>query len=232
MNFLEGGYIAGGLTGYLLTTSPGIDGASARFNGDLHLMPKVMLKTRLNFIDETDFGYDYAFGFEQAHALSQTIKRPNGSTTRDLRTYTIANTFSTQASLFYSYGAKDFTPRRYVLVGLGFGLGYADIVGHGYLTEGVESSSPTCYQAGIDLINEATGALTALEQSCELKSYRRIGVGYSGRFYIDIRYDDFYFSIDTRAIQLSSGKSLSLGTSGLQVNPAISAITVSYIYNL
>lgn len=232
LDFFEGGYIAGGITGYLLSLSPSIQNASAKFSGDMHLTPKVMLKTRLNFIENTEFGYDYSFGFEQAHALSQTIKRPNGSTKIDLRTYTIANTFSTHASIFYSHGVKDETPRRYVLIGAGFGLGYADLVGNSYFTEGVETSSPACHQAGIDLVDNVPGSKATLEQACPLKSFRRLGIGVSGRFYIDFRYDNFYFSIDTKAIQLSSGKSLSLGTADLDISPTISAITISYIYNL
>ena len=232
INFIKGGYVSLGIASYALTAQPKLDNGGARFNGDIHITPYLSVNTRLNFIEDSEFGYDFSLGLEQAHALNQTIVRGGRSKKVDLNTYAIANTFSSEASLFYSYGAKDASPRRYMLIGVGFGLGYADMVGKSYMTELEESTDAACYQAGVDLVEGASISESNLTSNCELKSFRRLGFGVSGRINIDFRYDNFFLTIDTKMIQLSSGNSLSLGTSGMKLNPSIYAITFSYIYNI
>jgi len=232
VNLFRGGHVALGVASYSLSTQPRLDDKGARFNGDIHVTPYLSVNTRLSFIESSEFGYDFSFGLEQAHALNQTIVRKNKSKTVDLNTFAIANTFSTEASLFYSYGAQDSTPRRYALIGVGFGIGYADVVGKSYMTEVNETNNAACYQAGQDLIDGSSVSTSDLTNACELDSFRRLGFGISGRINIDFRYDNFFLTFDTKMIQLSSGNSLSLGTSGMKLNPSIYAITISYIYNI
>ncbi|MDH5216664.1 MAG: hypothetical protein OEX19_03145 [Gammaproteobacteria bacterium] len=232
VNLFRGGHVALGVASYSLSTQPRLDDKGARFNGDIHVTPYLSINTRLSFIEGSEFGYDFSFGLEQAHALNQTIVRKNKSKTVDLNTFAIANTFSTEASLFYSYGAQDSTPRRYALIGVGFGIGYADVVGKSYMTEVNETNNAACYQAGQDLIDGSSVSTSNLTNACELDSFRRLGFGISGRINIDFRYDNFFLTFDTKMIQLSSGNSLSLGTSGMKLNPSIYAITISYIYNI
>ena len=232
VNFFRDGHIALGIASHSLSTQPRFDDKGARFNGDIHVTPYLSINTRLNFIEGSEFGYDFSFGLEQAHALNQTIVRKNKSKDIDLNTFAIANTFSTEASLFYSYGAQDSTPRRYALIGVGFGLGYADVVGKSYMTEVGEDIDAACYQAGVDVIGGTSVSASDLTTACELNSFRRLGFGISGRVNIDFRYDNFFLTFDTKMIQLSAGNSLSLGTSGMKLNPSIYSITISYVYNI
>jgi len=232
VNLFRGGHVALGVASYSLSTQPRLADKGARFSGDIHVTPYLSVNTRLSFIEDSEFGYDFSFGLEQAHALNQTIVRKNNSKTVDLNTFAIANTFSTEASLFYSYGAQDSTPHRYALIGVGFGIGYADVVGKSYMTEVEETNNAACYQAGQDLIDGSSLSASNLTSACELDSFRRLGFGISGRINIDFRYDNFFLTLDTKMIQLSAGNSLSLGTSGMKLNPSIYAVTISYIYNI
>jgi hypothetical protein len=232
IDFFRDGYVSFGAASYSLSAHPQVGDSGAIFSGGIHVTPYVSLNTRLSFIDTSEFGYDFSVGFDQAHAINQKVTRNNGSKRVDLSTFAIANTFSTEASIFYSYGAKDDTPRQYVLLGVGFGLGYADVVGKSYMTEVDESNDAACYQAGVDLINNVDSASADVKSACDLRSFRRIGLGISGRANIDIRYENFFLTINTKIIQLSSGNSLSLGTSGMKLNPNITSVTLAYVYNL
>lgn len=232
VDIFRGGRISLGIASYSLSVDPKLPDRSAHFSGDIYLTPYVSLNTRLTFIENTEFGYDFAIGFEQAHSINQTVTRNNGDKRVDLNTFAIANTFSSQASLFYSYGARDSTPHRYILFGAGFGIGYADVVGKSYMTEVDAETYPECHQAGVDFIDDTSTGLSELKNQCELKSFRRLGLGISGRINLDFRYDNFFLTIESQVIQLSSGKSLSFGTSDMGLNPGITAVTLSYVYTL
>jgi len=221
-----------GISGNTLSAKITNNDRNASFNGDLFLTPYFSVNTRPTFIDDTDFGFDFSFGFERAHALKQVVNRDGDSRTTDLNSFSIANTISTEASIFYSYGAQDETPKQYFVFGVGFGLGYADVVGKAYLTQVDQITAEECYQAGVNLVNDQAGAALDVSQNCTLQSFRRLGIGFSGLIHADWRYQNFFVSIDSRLVTLSGGKSLSFGTSNIHINPTISAITLSYLYDL
>lgn len=230
-NFFANGYIAAGAAGNTLSATARYADSAARFSGGVHITPYVSLNTGLEFFPGSDLGWDFSIGWEQAHVLKQKIKRNGDSVTRDLDSFAIASTFSSEASLFYSWGARDSTPRQYALLGIGFGVGYGDVVGKAYFTEELPNSD-ACYQAGQALVDGTAGAQQLISDNCTLKSFRRVGFGVSGRLNIDVRYENFYLSFDTTVLNLSSGTSLSLGSHGLSLSPVITAVTLSYIYNL
>lgn len=232
VDIFDDGYISAGAAGYTLSATPRFDNAAAQFSSGLFVTPNISINTRLNYFPNTDLGWDFSVGWEQAHALTQTVHRSQGSTSRDLGTFAIANTFSSEVSIFYAYGTRDATPHRYALFGVGFGVGYADVVGKAYFTEDLDSSEAACIQAGEDLVDGIAGAEANVKASCSLKSFRRFGLGVSGKVNLDVRWDNFYLTIDSKIINLSSGRSLSLGSSGMELSPNISAITLSYLYNL
>lgn len=232
IGILEGGYIALGISTYSLDMNLSNGKTLAMFDGEPHFAPLYSINTGLRFFDESEFGYGVKFSYQQAYALHQTISRSGKNVSQNLGTYAISDTLSTELSFFYVNGFKDLTPDIYFAFGIGFGAGYGNVVGKAYLTENMNSSNPSCHQAGTDLVNDVAGAVQNIKQSCTLDAYHRFGLGYSGQLSMDFRYKSLLVGLSTRVIQMSADNWLAFGSKKYNLNPATNSITVAYLFDL
>ena len=167
------------------------------------------------YFGESNFGYNFAFGYQDFFSFSQLILRDIkeqakniNSVEVDLNTYITGQMLFFTPRLFYDYGARDETPDKYFSIGIGTGVGVTALKGNAYLTESIRKRNEECHAAGIQLVSKSvprTEALEQIKEHCEYTEFDATWGTLSGSAFMGWRWGNFYLNgefngmfIDTR----------------------------------
>ena len=234
IKMFNGGNITLGASSYKLSLNlkDSLNAQVASFPGDSTAIPHYSISTKRNFWGRSGLGYDYSFTFGQAAAFTQQIKRGEQFVNVDLGTYAVGSLMAAQANLFYSIGGNDSTPYKYFTFSLGLGMGYASTRGKAYITNAIETTNPSCFNAGSALVDKTSSDLSSITQNCEYVEFNRSGVGVSGRILLDFRYRSLYGSVQISEVNLNAAARWASGHTDYNLSPGIIATTLAYIIDI
>ncbi|MBF0239294.1 MAG: hypothetical protein HQM12_16455 [SAR324 cluster bacterium] len=182
-----------------------------------------------SFLGESNFGYDFSFGYSDFFAFRQLVLRDIQAEAIqqievDLGTFISAQMLFFTPRLFFSIGARDETPDRYLSMGIGGGLGLLSMRGHAYITEYVKNSNSDCHEAGIALVKKSIPkqqALEAMKSSCELNRFSEDRLSTSGSVFAGGRWGNLYVNGEINSIWVDTSHYLYV--------PLIMSVVVAYI---
>jgi hypothetical protein len=194
----------------------------AQMEGDFIFAPFYSLATRKNFFDDSNFGYEFGLTYSSSYALNQSLN--DGKATEDLGTYSAINMMAISPTLFYAYGARDETPKKYTAFGIGMGLGYAQVRGSAYVTENQDPATP-CGTAVTAFEEGSRASIDAVRANCEQITYNESGFGASVRVILEGRWNALYASLDLNSVILAHDPAY-------KYSPSNTVVTFAYIIDI
>jgi len=194
----------------------------ANMEGDFIFAPFYSLATRKSFFHDSNFGYEFGLTYSSSYALNQSIN--DGKAVEDLGSYSAINMMAVSPTLFYAYGARDATPKKYTAFGIGMGVGYAQVRGTAYVTENLDPATP-CGNAVANFQEGSRASIDAVRASCDQIKYNESGFGASVRVILEGRWNALYASLDLNSVILAHDPAY-------KYSPANTVVTFAYIIDI